>query len=92
MASGSKQRPPHLLRDPLTILGDKRSIALPPADLGTSAPQKTGHGRPPLHRVKHSDPIIPTEERDVLDDINETLPTIYPVRKRLRNRQPLRPA
>ncbi len=33
-----------LLRDPATVLAHKRSIALPPVDLGTTAPKKCGRG------------------------------------------------
>ncbi len=90
--SGSKQRQPSLLRDAPAVPAGKKSTALPPADLGTSTPKKRGSGRPPLHRVEQAAPIIPAEEPNVFDDINETLPTIYLVRKRLRNRKPLRPA
>ncbi len=55
-------------------------------------PEKRGCGRPVLHRVEQPAPIIPVEEPDVLNDINEILSTIYPVRKIQWNRQPLWPA
>ncbi len=90
--SSSKQRPPSLLRDLPAVIAGKRSIAPPPADLGTTAPKKRGHSRPPLHRVEQTHPFIHTKEPDVIEDINETLPTMFPVRKRLRNRQPVQPA
>ncbi len=45
-----------------------------------------------LHRVKQTPPVIHTEEPDLIEDINETLPTMFPVRKRLRIRQRVRPA
>ncbi len=85
--SGPKQRPPSLLRDPPAVLAGKRSTAFPPDDLGASDPKKRGRGRPHVYRIEQSAPIIPADEPDVLNDINETLPTIYPVRKRQWNRQ-----
>ncbi len=75
---------PTLLRDPLTLLAHKRSTALPPVDLGTTAHKKHGHGRLPNIRVVKPTPAIPDVEPDVADDINETLPTLFPVRKCVR--------
>ncbi len=60
--------------------------------MGTTAPKKRGCGRPPLHRVEQPTPTIADEQSDDLQDINETLPTLFPVRRRLRNGQPLLPA
>ncbi len=90
-ASSPKQRP-ILLRDPPAILANKRSTAHTPADLSTTAPKKRGRRWPPLHRVEQPTSTIPDKEPDDLQDINETLPTLFPVRRRLRNRQPVQPA
>ncbi len=78
---------PSLLRDPPAVLALKRSTALPPVDLGTTATKKLGRGRPPNIRVVQPTPAIPVVERDVAEDINETLRTLFPVRKHLQRRQ-----
>ncbi len=56
-------------------------------DLGTTSPKKHGRGQPPNIRVVQPTPAIPNVEPDVAEDINETLPILFPVRKRLRRRQ-----
>ncbi len=81
---------PSLLRDPPDVLAGKRSTAPTPADLGTTTHKKRGRCRPLLHRVQQPTSTIPDEDPDDLQDI-ETLPT-FPVRRRLRNRQPVLPA
>ncbi len=49
--SGAKQRA-SLLRDPPTVLASKMSVAVTPADLGTTGPKKRGRDRLPVPRVK----------------------------------------
>ncbi len=56
-------------------------------DLGTTTPKKCGLGRPLNIRVVQPAPAIPVVEPDVAEDINETFPTLFPVRKCLRRRQ-----
>ncbi len=79
-ASISTQKPP-------AVLACKRSTSLPPVYLGTNAPKKHGCGWPPNIRVVQPIPAIPDVEPDVVEDINETLPTLFPLRKRVWRRQ-----
>ncbi len=55
----------------------KRSTALPPLDVSQKAPKKRGYGQPCVVRVD-----IPTAdaldiEDNVVDDLNNTLPTLH---------------
>ncbi len=59
----------------------KRSTALPPLDMSQPAPDKKRRGHPPKKRA--TEPIIPIPEvnKVVAEDLNETLPTLCPVRR-----------
>ncbi len=64
------------------MLNRKRSTALPPLDDIQNAPEKQKHGRPLKKRT--IEPIVTLPEvTDVeTEDLNDSLPTLYPVRHR----------
>ncbi len=70
-----------ILRNPPAVLTRKSSMALPPLDVSQLAPEKWRNGRPPKKRA--TDPVLPLPEAAniVAEDLNETLPTLYPVRR-----------
>ncbi len=69
-----------ILRDPPAVLTRKRSTALSPLDISQPAPEKR---RRPLEK-RAIDLILPLPEAAdiVAEDLNVSLPTLYPVRHR----------
>ncbi len=65
--------------DPPAVMAQKRSTALPPIDISQTATKKREHGRPPLNRAIQPAAPIPDLNEVVADDLNKTLPTLYPV-------------
>ncbi len=73
-----------ILQDPPAVLTRKRSMALPPLDVSQTAPDKRKHGQPPKKRAIEPMVTLP-EARDIeAEDLNDYLPTLYPVRRRRR--------
>ncbi len=68
----------------------KMSTALAPLYVSQTVPKRRGRGRP--HAVWVEAPIadIAETEKDVVDVLNENLPTLYPTRLR-RRQQPIPP-
>ncbi len=79
-----------ILRDPPSFMTRKRSTALPLLDVSQTVPKKRGCGRPCAIRVD-----IPTADAhdivdNVVDNLNNTLPTLYSTRC-CRRQQPIPP-
>ncbi len=71
----------NILWDPPAVLTRKRSTALPPLDVSQPAPEKWRCGRPPKKRVIDTVLLLPEDADIVAQDLNESLPTLYPVRR-----------
>ncbi len=80
-----------VLKDPPAIMASKRSTALPPINLNQTAPKKRGCGRPPLNRTVQPTPPIADIDDNIVEDMNETLATLFPVRRRRRQAVPVAP-
>ncbi len=78
-----------VLRDPPAIMARKRSTALPPIDLSHTAPKKREHGCPPLKRTVQPAPPISDTDDNIVEDMNETLPTLFSVRRQRRQAMPV---
>ncbi len=72
-------------------MASKRSTALPPIDLSQTTPKKRGHGRAPLNRTVQPAPPIADIDDNIVEDMNETLPTLFLVRCRRRQAMPVAP-
>ncbi len=72
-------------------MAHKRSTALPLIDLSQTAPKKRGCGHPPLNRTVQTAPPIADVDDNIVEDMNETLPTLFPVRRRSRQAMPVAP-
>ncbi len=69
-----------ILRDPPAVMARKKLTTLPPLDVSQSALEKRRLGCPPTKRAIETIAPIP-ELNEVIDyDLNETHPTLYPVR------------
>ncbi len=71
-----------ILRDPRAVLTRKRSTALPPLDVSQTAPEKGRRGRPPKRRAIEPMVTLPKATEVEAEDLNDSLPTLYPVRRR----------
>ncbi len=80
-----------VLRDPPAIVASKRSTALPLIDLNQTTPKKRGRGCPLLNRTVQPTPSIADIDYNIVEDKNETLPTLFPVRRRRRQAMPVAP-
>ncbi len=80
-----------VLRDPPAIMASKRSTALAPIDLNQTTHKKRGHGCPPLNRTVQPTPPIADIDDNIVEDMNETLPTLFPVRRRRQQAVPVAP-
>ncbi len=66
----------------------KRLTALPPLNFTHSAPEERRRGRPP---TKGAIAPIPELNEVMADDLNETLPTLYPIRCHRKQPAPVAP-
>ncbi len=89
-ATAKPSQKPTILQDPPSLMARKRSTALPPLDVSQTAPKKRGHGHPSTVRVDIPTPDALDIEDNVLDDLNDTLPTLYLTRHH-RRQQPIPP-
>ncbi len=69
-----------VLRDPPAVLTRKRSIALPPLEVSKNATEKWRRGRPPNKRTIKPMVTLPEATSVEAEDLNDSLPTLYPVR------------
>ncbi len=83
--SGPSQKA-SILRDPPAVMARNRST-----DLSQTVPEKRGCGRPPAIRVSPPIASAPNIEENVADDLNNTLPTLYPARCCRRQPAPIPP-
>ncbi len=81
LVNGSGQRPSSLLRDPPTVLASKMSSAVDNTALPTIPNKIPTLGRSVIQPTLPQPDIRSLEETDILSDINESLPTLYPVRR-----------
>ncbi len=70
-----------ILQDPPSVMARKRSMALPPLDVSQPSPEKRRRGCPPKRRATEPILSIPEVIEVVAEDLNETLPTLYSVRR-----------
>ncbi len=80
-----------ILRDPLALLTRKRSTALPLLDVSQPMPKKLKHGCPPKKRATEyiAELLFPVDV--VGENLNDSLPTLYRVRRRRRQPTPATP-
>ncbi len=71
------------------LIASKRSTALTSIDLNQTAFKKRGCGCPPLNRTIQHTPLIADIDDNIVEDMNETLPMLFPVRRRRRQASPL---
>ncbi len=77
-----------VLRHPLAVLTRKRSTALPPLEVSQNAPEKRKCGRSPKKRAIEAMVTLPEATDVEAEDLNDSLPTLYPVRRRRRQPKP----
>ncbi len=80
-----------VLRDPPAVFTRKRSMTLPPLDVSQTAPEKRRCGRPPKKRAIEPMLTLPEATDIETEDLNDSLPTFYPVRHRRRQPTPSTP-
>ncbi len=80
-----------ILRDPPAVMARKRSTTVPSVVPPEPAPAKRGHGHPRKVRTPITTATIhePNVEQDL--DLNDTLPTLYPIRRKVRHPTPIPP-
>ncbi len=77
-----------VLRDQPAVLTRKRSTDLPPLDVSHNTPEKRKRGRPPKKRAIEPMVTLPEATDIEAEDLNDSLPTLYPVRHRIRQPTP----